>query len=67
MSHSFHSVDRATHVKIIAVAFALSAVIGSIALASRSSIAVATATNTGVVKATRSPVMVSNDDRQAIR
>jgi hypothetical protein len=63
MSCSFHSADRGTHHKVIAVALALSVVVGSIGLSSRTNHNLTAATGTGVIKAPKSIVSTNNDTR----
>jgi len=63
MSSSFHSADRGTHYKVIAVAFALSAIIGLIGLSGRTDSNLKGASGTGVIKATKSIISTNNDSR----
>jgi hypothetical protein len=59
MSYSFHSADRSTHYKVIAVAFVLSLVVGLVGLSARTDTRTASE-GTGVVKATKSVVTTQN-------
>jgi hypothetical protein len=66
MSHSFHSADRGTHSKIIALALALSIVVGLVCLFGRADTNVLVSNGTGVVKASRS-MITTNDESRLIR
>jgi hypothetical protein len=66
MSHSFHSVDRTGHYKVIAVAFALSVMVGLIALYGRPNHNLTAANGVGVIKAGK-VTHVTGDDARVIR
>jgi hypothetical protein len=66
MSHSFHSADRGTHSKIIAVALALSIVVGLVCHFGRADTNVLVSNGTGVVKAPKS-IITTNDESRLIR
>lgn len=61
MSHSFHSADRSTHYKVIAVAFALSVAVGMVGLSVRSSSNFAAYNGTGLIKAAKMTHITTND------
>jgi hypothetical protein len=62
MSHSFHSADRGTHSKVIAVAFALSVVVGLVGLFGRAD-NLLVSTGTAVIKAPKSMITTSDESR----
>jgi hypothetical protein len=66
MSHSFHSADRGTHSKVIAVALALSVVVGLVGLFGRADNNVLVSNGTGVIKAPKS-IITTNDESRLIR
>jgi hypothetical protein len=64
MSHSFHSADRGTHSKVIALA--LSVVVGLVGLFGRADNNVLLSNGTGVIKAPKS-MITTNDESRLIR
>jgi len=66
MSHSFHSADRGTHSKVIAVAFALSVVVGLVSLFGRADKNLLVSNGTAVIKAPKS-MITTNDESRLIR
>ena len=59
MNHSFHSADRATHLKIVAVALVAGIVVAAFGITARSSIDYTQAAH--VIKAGKSVVLTSSD------
>lgn len=60
MNHSFYSVDRTTHLKILAVALIGAIAVAGIGIAAHSSGGSAQAGHLGVVKAGQPLIMTSN-------
>ena len=63
MSHSFYSADRGTHSKVIAVAFALSVVVGLVGLFCRADKNLLMSNGTAVIKAPKSMITTSYESR----
>ena len=67
VNHSFHSADRSTHLKIVAVALVAGIAVVGFGIAARNSTDFTqTAQTTHVVKAGK-PVIVTSSERSAIR
>ena len=66
MNHSFHSADRATHLKIVAVALVAGIAVTAFGIAARSGGDDATQTAARVIKAGK-PVVVTSSDTSRIR
>ena len=66
MSHSFHSADRGTHSKVIAVAFALSVAVGLVGFFGRADRNLFVSNGTAVIKASKS-MITTNDESRLIR
>lgn len=65
MNHSFHSADRATHLKIVVVALVAGIAVASFGIANRNNVDYSQQA-TRVIKADK-PVMVTTSDTTAIR
>jgi len=67
MNHSIHSADRATHMKIVAVALIAGIAVASFGIAARTSVDYSqTAQSTQVIKAGK-PVVVTSSGTSEIR
>jgi len=67
MNHSIHSADRATHMKIVAVALIAGIAVASFGIAARTSVDYSqTAQSTPVIKAGK-PVVVTSSGTSEIR
>jgi hypothetical protein len=66
MNHSIHSVDRATHLKIVVVALVAGIIVAGFGIAARSANSSQTAQSTHVIKAGK-PVVVTNAGTSEIR
>ncbi|MGC2083216.1 MAG: hypothetical protein WA702_07605 [Bradyrhizobium sp.] len=66
MNHSFHSADRATHVKIVVVALVAGIAVTAFGIAARTGIADNSQTAAHVIKAGK-PVVVTSSDNMVIR
>ena len=64
MNHSFHSADRATHLKIVVVALAAGIAVLAFGIATRSNVDYSQTAN--VIKAGK-PVVVTSSDRMVVR
>jgi hypothetical protein len=64
MNHSFHSADRATHLKIVVVALVAGIAVLAFGIANRSSVDYSQTAN--VIKAGK-PVVVTSSDRMVVR
>ena len=66
MSHSFHTADRGTHSKVIAVALALSVVVGMVGLFGGLDKNILVSNGTTVIKASKL-MITTNDESRIIR
>ena len=67
MNHSFHSADRATHLKIVVVALVAGIAVAAFGIATRTNVDVSqTAQTTHVIKAGK-PVVVTSSGASEIR
>ena len=67
MNHSFHSADRATHLKIVVVALVAGISVAAVGIAARTNVDYSqTAQTTHVIKAGK-PVVMTSSDTSAIR
>jgi hypothetical protein len=66
MNHSFHSADRATHLKIVAVALVAGIAITAFGIATRSGGNDSTQTAARAIKAGK-PVVVTSSDSSTVR
>jgi hypothetical protein len=64
MNHSFHSADRATHLKIVVVALVAGIAVAALAIAARSNVDYSQTAH--VIKAGK-PVVVTSSDISAVR
>jgi len=64
MNHSFHSADRATHLKIVAVALVAGIAVAAFGIAARSNVDYSQTAH--VIKAGK-PVVVTSSDISAVR
>jgi hypothetical protein len=64
MNHSFHSVDRGTHLKIVIVALVAGIAVAAFGIAARSNVDYSQTAN--VIKAGK-PVVVTSSDISAVR
>ena len=64
MNHSFHSADRATHLKIVAVALVAGIAVAAFGIAARSQVDYSQTAH--VIKAGK-PVVVTSSDISAVR
>jgi hypothetical protein len=64
MNHSFHSADRATHLKIVAVALVAGIAVAAFGIAARSDVDYSQTAH--VIKAGK-PVVVTSSDISAVR
>ncbi|OKO72936.1 hypothetical protein [Bradyrhizobium sp. AS23.2] len=66
MNHSIHSVDRATHLKIVVVALVAGIIVAGFGIAARSANFSQTAQSTHVIKAGK-PVVITSAGSSEIR
>jgi hypothetical protein len=67
MNHSFHSADRATHLKIVVVALVAAIAVAAFGIAARTNVDHSlTAQATHVIKAGK-PVVVTNSETSTVR
>ncbi len=64
MNHSFHSADRATHLKIVVVALAAGIAVASLGIATRNNVDYSQTAR--VIKADK-PMMLTNSDATTVR
>jgi hypothetical protein len=61
MNHSFHSADRATHLKIVIVALVAGVTVAAFGIAARSNVDYSQTATAHVIKAGKPVVMTSSD------
>ncbi|CCE05942.1 conserved exported hypothetical protein [Bradyrhizobium sp. STM 3843] len=66
MNHTFHSADRATHLKILVVALVAGIAVAAFGIAARSSVDDSQTASARVVKAGK-PVVVTSSDTPMVR
>ena len=66
MNHTFHSADRATHLKILVVALVAGIAVAAFGIAARSSVDDSQTVSARVVKAGK-PVVVTSSDSSMVR
>jgi hypothetical protein len=66
MNHSFHSADRATHLKIVIVALVAGVTVAAFGIAARSNVDYSQTATAHVIKADK-PVVVTSSDTMVVR